>query len=127
MIIRVLYLICIAAFLHSCKNRKSKVEVIETYPNGAVKLTHTPKNDSVYFREEYFENGNHKTAVFVKNNSFDGRWEVYTIDDKMQEYGDYKDGKKVGVWKYNIYEQPANSKFIEYLPNGDSIVNIKFY
>jgi hypothetical protein len=46
MIVRVLYFICTVFVLNSCINkvdRKSKVKVIETYPNGAVKLTHTKK------------------------------------------------------------------------------------
>jgi antitoxin component YwqK of YwqJK toxin-antitoxin module len=64
----------------------------------------------------------------VKNNKFDGRWEAYTIDDKVHAYGDYKDGKKVGIWRYSTSKPPANSTFIEYFPNGDStIVSIEYH
>ncbi len=63
----------------------------------------------------------------MKNNKFDGKWEAYTIDEeKMLEHGDYKDGKKVGVWRYNIWEKPVHSVFINYLPNGDSVVNVEY-
>lgn len=50
---------------------------------------------------EYWENGNLKTkGQLNENGQKEGKWKFYYKGGQIRAEGQYKDDKRLGVWKY---------------------------